>query len=35
VFDKVARIVQVEAPLLFQDFARDETGAWVPEHHKV
>jgi thymidylate synthase (FAD) len=35
VFDKIARIMQVEAPLLFQDFARDETGAWVPEHHKV
>jgi thymidylate synthase (FAD) len=35
VFDKVARIMQVEAPLLFQDFERDETGAWVPEHHKV
>jgi thymidylate synthase (FAD) len=35
VFDKIARIVLVEAPLLFQDFARDETGAWVPEHRKV
>jgi thymidylate synthase (FAD) len=35
VFDKIARIMQAEAPLLFQDFARDETGAWVPEHHKV
>jgi thymidylate synthase (FAD) len=35
VFDMVARIMQVEAPLLFQDFARDETGAWVPEYHKV
>jgi thymidylate synthase (FAD) len=35
VFDEIARIMQVEAPLLFQDFARDETGAWVPEHHKV
>ena len=34
-FDTIARSVQVEAPLLFQDFARDETGAWVPEHHKV
>jgi thymidylate synthase (FAD) len=35
VFDKIARIVQVEAPLLFQDFTRDQTGAWVPKHHKV
>jgi thymidylate synthase (FAD) len=35
VFDKIARIMLREAPLLFQDFARDETGAWVPEHHKV
>jgi thymidylate synthase (FAD) len=35
VFDTIARIVQVEAPLLFQDFAREESGAWVPEHHKV
>jgi thymidylate synthase (FAD) len=35
VFGEIARIMQVEAPLLFQDFARDETGAWVPEHHKV
>jgi thymidylate synthase (FAD) len=35
VFDEIARIMQAEAPLLFQDFTRDETGAWVPEHHKV
>jgi thymidylate synthase (FAD) len=35
VFDKVARIMQAEAPLLFQDFGRDDTGAWIPEHHKV
>jgi thymidylate synthase (FAD) len=35
VFDKIARIMLLEAPLLFQDFERDETGAWVPEHHKV
>jgi thymidylate synthase (FAD) len=35
VFDRIARIMQAEAPLLFQDFARDETGAWIPEHHKV
>jgi thymidylate synthase (FAD) len=35
VFDKIARIILLEAPLLFQDFERDETGAWVPEYHKV
>lgn len=35
VFDKVARIMQVEAPGLFQDFTRQQDGAWVPEHHKV
>ncbi len=35
VFDKVARLMQAEAPGLFQDFAKDEEGAWVPEHHKV
>ena len=35
VFDKIARMMQAEAPGLFQDFARAEDGSWVPEHHKV
>ncbi|HTB49916.1 MAG TPA: FAD-dependent thymidylate synthase [Solirubrobacteraceae bacterium] len=35
VFDKIARLMQVEAPGLFQDFTRQEDGAWVPEHRKV
>jgi thymidylate synthase (FAD) len=35
VFDLVARIMQVEAPGLFQDFTRQDDGAWAPEHHKV
>jgi len=35
VFDKIARIMQAEAPGLFQDFARRDDGAWVPEHRKV
>lgn len=35
VFDEIARIMQAEAPGLFQDFTRQEDGAWVPEHHKV
>jgi thymidylate synthase (FAD) len=35
VFDKVARIMQAEAPGLFQDFTRGEDGCWVPAHHKV
>jgi thymidylate synthase (FAD) len=35
VFDRVARIMQAEAPGLFQDFARQDDGSWVPEHHKV
>jgi thymidylate synthase (FAD) len=35
VFDKVARIMQDEAPHLFQDFSRDDAGAWIPEHRKV
>ncbi len=35
VFDKVVRVMQAEAPGLFQDFARQHDGAWVPEHHKV
>jgi thymidylate synthase (FAD) len=35
VFDKVAEIMQTEAPNLFQDFTRQADGAWVPEHRKV
>src|SRR6478736_3660151 len=35
VFDKVARKMLDEAPLLFQDFVRQEDGSWVPQHHKV
>jgi thymidylate synthase (FAD) len=35
VFDRVAQIMQVEAPGLFQDFARQDDGSWAPEHHKV
>ncbi len=35
VFDKIARVMQIEAPDLFQDFTRGEDGCWVPEHRKV
>jgi len=35
VFDRVAAIMQAEAPGLFQDFARHADGAWVPQFHKV
>jgi thymidylate synthase (FAD) len=35
VFDEIARIMQAEAPYLFQDFVRQNDGSWVPEHHKV
>ncbi len=35
VFDEIARVMQVEAPGLFQDFTRQDDGAWVPEHRKV
>lgn len=35
VFDKVARLMQAEAPGLFQDFARQDDGSWVPEYRKV
>lgn len=35
VFDRVAQIMCDEAPALFQDFARDADGSWVPEHRKV
>jgi thymidylate synthase (FAD) len=35
VFDTIARIMQDEAPGLFQDFTRQDDGAWVPEYRKV
>src|SRR6202034_4262720 len=35
VFDKIARLMQAEAPGLFQDFVRQDDGTWVPEHRKV
>jgi thymidylate synthase (FAD) len=35
VFDQIARIMQAQAPGLFQDFVRHDDGAWVPEHSKV
>ncbi len=35
VFDTIAHIMQAEAPGLFQDFTRQEDGAWIPEHRKV
>ena len=35
VFDKVARVMQDEAPGLFQDFSRQDDGSWVPEYRKV
>jgi thymidylate synthase (FAD) len=35
VFDTIARLMQAEAPGLFQDFAREEDGSWVPQHRKV
>ncbi len=35
VFDKVARLMQSEAPGLFQDFSRQDDGSWVPEYRKV
>ena len=35
VFDQVARVMQAEAPGLFQDFVRQDDGSWVPEHRKV
>jgi thymidylate synthase (FAD) len=34
-FDKIARIMQAEAPNLFQDFERQDDGSWLPEHRKV
>jgi thymidylate synthase ThyX len=35
VFDTVARMMQAEAPDLFQDFARADDGSWIPEYRKV
>jgi thymidylate synthase (FAD) len=35
VFDQVIRLMQAEAPGLFQDFARTGDGSWVPEFRKV
>jgi thymidylate synthase (FAD) len=35
VFDRVAQIMREEAPSLFQDFAQDADGAWVPAYKKV
>ena len=34
-FDEIARIMQAEAPGLFQDFTRQDDGCWVPEYRKV
>jgi thymidylate synthase (FAD) len=34
-FDRIATIMQAEAPGLFQDFERRADGSWVPEHRKV
>ncbi|MGH2806838.1 MAG: FAD-dependent thymidylate synthase [Actinomycetota bacterium] len=35
IFDKVARIMVEEAPLLFGDFTVDDNGAWTTEYRKV
>jgi thymidylate synthase (FAD) len=35
IFDQVARIMQAEAPGLFQDFAQNGDGAWTPRFSKV
>jgi thymidylate synthase ThyX len=35
VFDVIARMMQAEAPGLFQDFSKDDEGSWVPEYRKV
>ncbi len=35
VFDAIARMMQAEAPGLFQDFTLQADGSWVPEHRKV
>jgi thymidylate synthase (FAD) len=35
VFGRIAELMRDEAPALFQDFARDAGGAWVPAYRKV
>jgi thymidylate synthase (FAD) len=35
VFDEIARVMQAEAPDLFQDFVRQDDGSWVPQNKKV
>jgi thymidylate synthase (FAD) len=35
VFDELARVMLREAPLIFQDFERDDAGCWAPRYHKV
>jgi thymidylate synthase (FAD) len=35
VFDMIAELMFREAPLLFQDFARQDDGSWTPAHRKV
>jgi thymidylate synthase (FAD) len=35
VFDTIAQMMKSEAPGLFQDFAKDGEGSWVPEYRKV
>jgi len=35
VFDRIAQIMQAEAPGLFQDFVKQDDGSWVPEYRKV
>ena len=35
VFGRIAELMRAEAPALFQDFARDDDGAWVPAYRKV
>lgn len=35
VFDIIAETMKRETPLLFQDFTRQDNGAWVPDYRKV
>ena len=35
VFDEVAQVMMVEAPLIFQDFERSADGSWEPRYRKV
>lgn len=35
IFGRVAEIMTREAPAIFQDFAREEDGSWVPRYRKV